>query len=1553
MSDSVSGETGGPTRDEAEAIKTRRERAGLAAAGEGDTKNLVGLALSGGGVRSALFNRGMLEALSKRGFLKEVDILSSVSGGGFVAGYLAALGQRAKALGSANFHADPRFWRFGTADGGETVRPRDGAEDPYRSAHAGEYLRDVTGVFGRWLLGTLPVLLLFACGLATACAAAALVWRGVDTDWFRNRLDGMGAGDFGSDMGYAFLPMLPVGLGWLAVQFAAGRRTRTGAAVWLVLFPWIAGTILAVPLFRAAGFGVSESWALAGGSAAALPLFGFARLALRRWNVPGRGLVVGVVTTAGVAGLIVLTAALLWPDRWPAEPLAERFGTGDSGIWAHGAVAAAVAAALLLCQLGPALALPALATGSGRAGRPAGEKVPADRLRRAARLATLLLIAAAIVSAAAFLGNGINSVGRNSNADDSLRWESWAGWLGLAGAATQLAAVLGFDSLFRSQQADAPTWQRAAFRFVLSGVLGLPVLALLHALASEDVSRHTNERGAELKSGDVHLPGLAGVLREDGPLREAVGGTAADEFQVAVAAAESGKRAMIGTPGRERRLTTFDGFADRIGTVYVGAGPWKGADPTEPPADPPAGEQPAHDVPDWPEQISRIETRERQLGGLLAALNGLPFSEDGPGLADKDLTRHLIDRVHRRAEQMRVNDRQTLQEVTAAVRPPAAARRRLNEAITFDIPSPPADAAPSAPAGRWPDTKRQADAEAWVLTRAADFGGKDAFDLKHYWSRATHHGLDDRPPAGPREDGDGAGAAYEDHLDLEGFTAHQLARFNHLLLSALFPEAFRPANAPSTHLVVLPDQRFRFTVLVGAGLGFTLLLFGWVDFNRHSPSFQFYRDALREHFLGPAALPELPDGRAVEVNPPLADLEPWRVGLPYPLFVSTVNVRRANVAYDPGGPGEPAAHALPRPVTEHLPFVFGPHRCGGEQIGFEPTASYADATVRLADAVTVSGSAVSPYFTDHPWLTWFMTAVNLRLGVWLPRPLRDAARPSRPAGRGAWARRPLRWGLTRLRKGLHLIGKVLTAPRRWFSGRPWDLPDPPERLPAAGAWPVFREWLGIFSRARVEEADILFVADGGFRDNLGAEQLLARRCKLIVVSDAGYNHGSSEFTALANLVTLARTELGCEFLDLDADRPLDLDRFVKGKDSRLAPQQVLALRVRYADGAEGLLMYCQMALTGREDMDLRQSREQFPNFPDEPTGNQMYSDRQVELYRRLGEHVGDVLCRNLPPARTKKERKRPLDFKDLCERLTLAFVQECAAEGAVADGEASAGRLLGAGADRRIAAGLARRKDRTAYFFPDREELARRLGLGAFRRGDESVDAAEREVDLWLRLYDADADFRLYHDARVWRRLRGDARDAFAGWETTEVPAGRLLCPGHVAVAYLACARRADVDPPPRDPDEPDTAEDRHQRGRDWQPFAAGGRARLIALAADRFRGGPTGWTDDVPLERYIESIRHARFPTAGPHGADGAADPGFLPPTRADFPTPVDAKPLQKFLIGISEAVAPERGAVQIAQDLTVFLYHEWPKAPAGDPDDPDAPETAGAGTAGAEAGA
>ena len=57
---------------------------------------LAGLALSGGGIRSASFCLGALQALDKAGVLKKIDYLSTVSGGGYIGTSLSAAMSRSK-----------------------------------------------------------------------------------------------------------------------------------------------------------------------------------------------------------------------------------------------------------------------------------------------------------------------------------------------------------------------------------------------------------------------------------------------------------------------------------------------------------------------------------------------------------------------------------------------------------------------------------------------------------------------------------------------------------------------------------------------------------------------------------------------------------------------------------------------------------------------------------------------------------------------------------------------------------------------------------------------------------------------------------------------------------------------------------------------------------------------------------------------------------------------------------------------------------------------------------------------------------------------------------------------------------------------------------------------------------------------------------------------------------------------------------------------------------------------------------------------------------------
>ena len=65
-------------------------------------RGLSGIALSGGGIRSATFNLGLLQSLDRHGLLRRFDYLSTVSGGGYVGGWWSAwLSRSARTKGEA------------------------------------------------------------------------------------------------------------------------------------------------------------------------------------------------------------------------------------------------------------------------------------------------------------------------------------------------------------------------------------------------------------------------------------------------------------------------------------------------------------------------------------------------------------------------------------------------------------------------------------------------------------------------------------------------------------------------------------------------------------------------------------------------------------------------------------------------------------------------------------------------------------------------------------------------------------------------------------------------------------------------------------------------------------------------------------------------------------------------------------------------------------------------------------------------------------------------------------------------------------------------------------------------------------------------------------------------------------------------------------------------------------------------------------------------------------------------------------------------------------
>ncbi len=68
--------------------------------------NLIGLAFSGGGIRSATFNLGILQALAEQKLLHKFDYLSTVSGGGYIGSWLAALTLRLTRVTEASSFAN-------------------------------------------------------------------------------------------------------------------------------------------------------------------------------------------------------------------------------------------------------------------------------------------------------------------------------------------------------------------------------------------------------------------------------------------------------------------------------------------------------------------------------------------------------------------------------------------------------------------------------------------------------------------------------------------------------------------------------------------------------------------------------------------------------------------------------------------------------------------------------------------------------------------------------------------------------------------------------------------------------------------------------------------------------------------------------------------------------------------------------------------------------------------------------------------------------------------------------------------------------------------------------------------------------------------------------------------------------------------------------------------------------------------------------------------------------------------------------------------------------
>ncbi len=269
-------------------------------------------------------------------------------------------------------------------------------------------------------------------------------------------------------------------------------------------------------------------------------------------------------------------------------------------------------------------------------------------------------------------------------------------------------------------------------------------------------------------------------------------------------------------------------------------------------------------------------------------------------------------------------------------------------------------------------------------------------------------------------------------------------------------------------------------------------------------------------------------------------------------------------------------------------FVFTPAYCGcdgtvihgvhaTDQEGcYRPSEHYARAPT-LAKAMTISGAAASPnmgYYTSKP-LAFLMTVFNIRLGWWLGNPCHK---------------------------------------RGWRSDNP-----------LFGLGCLLSELLGMTNADR----RYVYLSDGGHFENLGIYELVRRRCRVIIASDAACD-GEYAFGDLANAIDKCRTDFGI-------DISIDVEPIRAGR----AHAAVGTIHYRRRDPScdwDGILIYLKASILSdsvdkksrREPLDVRAYRQNQATFPHETTVDQWFSEKQFEAYRALGEHIAMSV---FPPAR--------------------------------------------------------------------------------------------------------------------------------------------------------------------------------------------------------------------------------------------------------------------------------------------------------------------------------
>jgi hypothetical protein len=346
-----------------------------------------------------------------------------------------------------------------------------------------------------------------------------------------------------------------------------------------------------------------------------------------------------------------------------------------------------------------------------------------------------------------------------------------------------------------------------------------------------------------------------------------------------------------------------------------------------------------------------------------------------------------------------------------------------------------------------------------------------------------------------------------------------------------------------------------------------LVLFGVlagypVNINRFSMQ-AGYRNRLIRAYLGASNDDRKPNaftGFDRRDNVPLCDL---RRNRPFPVINIALNlVRGQNLAWQ-----ERKAES----------FTATPLHCGSYQLGYRRTDFYGgQGGLSLGSAVATSGAAANPNmgFNSSPAITFIMTLFSVRLGAWLGNP--------HPTGRFAAGR-----FATYKRNGPRFSALVLLAEAFGWT----DSTHP-----------------------------YISVSDGGHFEDLGLYEMVRRRCRFILVSDAGADPDYG-FKDLGNAIRKIRIDFGIPIVF--TDRVYIFPKKDASDEGRYCA--VAEIQYRAVDGAEarhGTLIYIKPSicrLPSPTPFDVANYARFSRDFPHETTADQWFSETQFESYRALGE----------------------------------------------------------------------------------------------------------------------------------------------------------------------------------------------------------------------------------------------------------------------------------------------------------------------------------------------